>query len=65
MLAVINGSCFWKPKFESLAREVPFDLKHRNSSKSALLPDQQGLSVLWFMTALDKLAANKNSPCLL
>lgn len=43
MPTVISGSCFWKPKRESLAREeLPFDLKHKNSSKSSLSPDQQG-----------------------
>ena len=41
----IIRSCFWKPKFELLARkEMLFDLKHKNSNKSSLSPDRQGLS---------------------
>ena len=45
---------FWKPQFKSPARkELPFDPKHKNSNKSSLSPDQQGLSFPSFVTALD------------
>lgn len=54
MPTVISRSCFWKPKFKSLARkELPFDLKHKNSNKSSLSPDHPGLSFLWTAAAFD------------
>lgn len=54
MPTVISRSCFWKPKFKSLARkELPFDLKHKNSNKSSLSPDHPGLSFLWTVAAFD------------
>lgn len=51
MPTVISRDCFWKPKFQSLARQLPFDLKHKISHKSPLSPDQQGHSFLCFVTA--------------
>lgn len=48
---VISRGGFWKPEFQSLARHLPLDLKHKISNKSSLSPDQQGSSFLWFVSA--------------
>ena len=51
MPTVISRGGFWKPEFQSLARQLPFDLKHKISNKSSLSSDQHGSSFLWFSTA--------------